>query len=197
MPSIKKTLLLGTALALPFGVVLYVALKFFKLFQVVMLPIAKRFGFTGLPGEILLVVLAGLLMLLLAFLFGLLMQFSIVNQFRVSIEEKILKLFPSLTHLKLLADEKLQTGDSFNDLKAVLLENHVGVIVIAYLIEETEEFITYAKVKSPSMEAGEVTILRKNNTRYTEISMTELRLCNKQLGKGYIDILERSNMAQK
>ena len=188
--SFKRTIIHGLALALPLAVVLYVAIHFLKVFQTIMLPVSKTVGVTGILGEIILTILAVFCMLVIVFVLGLLMQFSFIASSRIYLEEIILKMVPSLNHLKLLADEKLMTGEVISNWKPVLMENEEGIIP-AYLIEETNELATFSKIKSPGIEAGEIVIVRKDRSRYTEISMSQLRVFNKQFGKGYITLIKQ------
>ena len=188
--SFKRTIIHGVALALPLAVVLYVVIHFFQVFEKIMLPVAKIVNVKGFIGEMVLTILAILCMMVIVFVLGLLMQFSFIASSRIYLEEIILKMVPSLNHLKLLADEKLMTGEAISNWKPVLMENEEGIIP-AYLIEETTELATFSKIKSPGIEAGEIVIVRKDRSRYTEISMSQLRVFNKQFGKGYITLIKQ------
>lgn len=188
--SFKKTIISGVALALPLAVVAYVVFRSVQIFEKIISPFAERFGIEGIFGEITLTVLAIVCLLLLVFFLGLMMQFSFVSNGRKLLEEMILKIIPSLNHLKLMAAEKLDTGDVATNWKPVLLESEEGFIP-AYLIEETDGMATFSKIKTPGTEPGDILVSRKDGIRYTEISMSQLRQFNKQFGKGYISLIEK------
>jgi len=188
--SIKTILFNGIALALPLAVVAYIVFRFFVIFEKMVLPAAKLLHIATVFGELTLTILAILLMLFLAFFLGLLMQISYVSNSRKLLEDLILKIIPSLNNLKLIAAEKLETGDAAGAWKPVLLEYSEGIIP-SYLIEETETLATFSKVKIPGTEPGEIVILRKDSMVYTEISISQLRIASRQFGKGLISLIEK------
>jgi hypothetical protein len=59
----------------------------------------------------------------------------------------------------------------------------------AFIIEETSNWITFAKAKVPSPESDEVCIIKKAGASYTEITMSQMIQCGKQFGKGYISLI--------
>ena len=188
--SIKKTIINGIALALPLGVVFYVLTRFIEIFENLIAPIAEKIGIENFFGKITLTVLALGVIIIITFLLGLLMQFSVVKKNRRYLEEWILKLVPSLNQLKLMAEEKLDIENTTSNWKPVLLKNGEQYLP-AYIIEENEEWITMAKIKIPTTDPGDLLITKKSAISYTEITMKELRQFNKQFGKGYISFIEK------
>jgi hypothetical protein len=187
--SIKRTLLRGIALAVPVGIVVYLFLHFVGVFEKKIAPIAEKFGIEHIWGELTLTVLAIIALLVFVFLLGLLMQLPIVASFRNSVEEIILKVFPSLNHLKLMAAEKLNAGNATSKWKPALIKRNEQYSP-AYIIEESSEWITYVPVKVPTTEPGDMVLVSAGSIRYQEITMKQLVDCNKQFGKGYQSLLK-------
>ncbi len=182
--SIKRTLLRGIALAVPVGIVAYLLMHFVGIFEKKISPIAAKFGIEHIWGELTLTLLAVIALLVFVFLLGLLMQLPIVANFRTQVEEIILKVFPSLNHLKLMAAEKLNAENATSKWKPAIIKRNEQYYP-AYIIEESPEWITYVGVKVPTTEPGDMVLVKKASISYTEISMKQLSDCNKHLGKGY------------
>ena len=187
--SIKRTLVRGIALAVPVGIVVYLFLHFVGVFEKKIAPLAEKFGIEHIWGELTLTVLAILALLVFVFLLGLLMQLPIVASFRNSVEEMILKVFPSLNHLKLMAAEKLNAENATTRWKPALIKRNEQYYP-AYIIEESAEWITYVPVKVPTTEPGDMVLVRAGSISYQEITMKQLADCNKHFGKGYQSLLK-------
>jgi uncharacterized membrane protein len=134
----------GIALGAPLGIALYVLLRFIKIFEKIISPFAKKFEVETIFGEITLSILALLCMLAIAFFLGLLMQLPLISKLGKQLQEVILKMFPSLNHLKLMALEKLEIKNVATNWKPVLIEKGNG-FTPAYLIDESTEWITFSK----------------------------------------------------
>lgn len=186
--SLKKTIGRGVALALPLAVVGYVFYRITKIFEKVLAPIAKKFGVDNILGGLTLTFLAILLILALIFLLGLLMQIDIIANLRKSVEVIILKLVPSLNHLKLIAAEKLNMELAASNWKPVLCTKGDECFP-AYVIEENNDWVTLAVAKGLSTEPQGMLIIKKAAVSYTEISMKQMHDFNKAFGKGYISII--------
>lgn len=176
-------------MAVPVGIVVYLFLHFVSVFEKKIAPIAQKFGIEHIWGELTLTVLAIVVLLLFVFLLGLLMQLPIVASFRNSVEEIILKVFPSLNHLKLMAAEKLNAENATSKWKPALIKRNEQYSP-AYIIEESAEWITYVPVKVPTTEPGDMVLVRAGSISYQEITMKQLVDCNKQFGKGYQSLLK-------
>ncbi len=188
--SFKNTMIKGIALAAPLSIALYILLRFVKIFEKIIAPFAKKFEVDTFLGEITLSVLAVITMLAVAFAFGLLMQIPIISKSGKQLEDLILKMIPSLNHLKLMAVEKLDAENAVTNWKPILIEKGNGFMP-AYLIEESAEWITFSKVKMPGTDPGDVFIEKKDGIKFTYISMSQLLDFNKQFGKGYIGFIEK------
>ncbi len=188
--SFKKIIVQGVALALPLAIVAYLVIHFLKVFETIISPVAEKAHIETIFGQLTLTVLALLAMLVLVFILGLLMQFSIIVKSSKLAEDVIIKLVPSLNHLKLLAAEKLSVEDANTEWKPVLVKTDDG-FVAAYLIEQSEDLATFSKIVTPGIEPGEIFIKEKKSTKYIEITMTQLLKYNKQFGKGFIALIEK------
>jgi len=186
--SLKNTIGRGIALALPLSIVLYVIYKFIKIFEKVIAPFANKFGVEHVLGEITLTFFAVLVMLVIIFLLGLLMQIPLVRNMRLYIEGWILKFVPSLNHLKLLAVEKMDLDNATTNWKPILLLKGDQYLP-AFIIEENNEWITLALAKAPSTEPKDMLIVKKSSISYKEITMKQMSDFNKQFGKGYLSVI--------
>lgn len=187
--SLKQTIGRGIALALPLSIVVYVIYRFFKLFEKAIAPVAKKFGVDSLLGELTLTFFTVLTMFAIVLLLGLLMRLPFIANTRKHVEEWILKFIPSLNHLKLMAAEKLDLDNAATQWKPVLYLKG-DQYAPAYLIEENNEWITLASVKSPTTEPGGMMIYKKAGITYHEITMKQMADFNKAFGKGYLSIIK-------
>lgn len=188
--SFKRTLIKGIALGAPLAIAFYVFLRFVKIFEKIITPIAKKFEVESIFGEITLTILAIASMLVLTFLLGLLMQLSLIAKLSKQLEDVILKMVPSLNHLKLIAVEKLDAENAATNWKPVLIEKG-SCFLPAYLIEESAKWITYSKIKIPGTDPGDMVVEKKEGIKYSALSMSQLKQYNKQFGKGYISLIEQ------
>ena len=188
--SFKKIFAQGIALALPLVALAYVMIKLVGIFEKMIAPLSKKLGVERILGDLTLTIFAVFILLVLAFILGLLMQFSFVSNFSKYLEDWMLKLVPSLNHLKMVAAEKLDLENAEVNWKPVLILNG-GKYSPAYIVDETEEMITLLNVKIPSNDTGDVLITKKNSISYTDISLHDMRKYNRQYGKGYISMIEK------
>jgi hypothetical protein len=189
--SFKKTIISGITLALPLSVIGYVVFRIIGIFEKIISPFAKSIGVDTVFGEITLTVLAIFTLLVIAFILGLFMRFSIIFNIRKQLETMALQVVPSLNHLKLLAVEKLDMENATTNWKPVLVKKGEEYLP-AYIIEETADWISIAKVKAPTIQPGDTITIKKTAIQYTEISMNEMRDCSKQFGKGYISLIRKT-----
>ncbi len=184
--SIKTTIFRGVALALPLSVVLYVLYKFMKFFEKLVGPIAKKFQIEHVFGEITLTFFAVLAMFTIAFLLGLLMRIKLIANIRGEVESLVLKFVPSLNYLELMAAERLNADDIDLNWKPVLVLKGDQCFP-AYLLEENEEWITLVNVRIPNTDPVGMMLVKQSSIKCIPITMKEMRVYNKQFGKGYID----------
>ena len=186
--SFRQTIGRGIALALPLGIVLYVLIKFIGIFEKAIAPLVKKFGIESIFGEITVTIFALLVILVIMFLLGLLMQISFVRSARMYVEGWILKFVPSLNHLKLMAVEKMDLENATTNWKPILLLRAEQYLP-AFIIEENNVWITLALAKAPSTEPKDMLIVKKDSISYKEITMKQMKDFNKQFGKGYLSVI--------
>ena len=186
--SFKQTIGRGIALALPLGIVLYVLIKFIGIFEKAITPLVKKFGIETIFGEVTVTILALLVILVIMFLLGLLMQISLVRNARLYVEGWILKFVPSLNHLKLMAVEKMDLENATTNWKPILLLRGDQYLP-AFIIEENNDWITLAVAKAPSTEPRDMLIVKRGSVSYKEITMKQMKDFNKQFGKGYLSVI--------
>jgi hypothetical protein len=187
--KLKNIFVRGIALALPLIVVGYILKKVVEVFEKIVAPIAKQFGVEKIFGEITVTLLAIVVVIILIFFLGLLMYLPFVSKYKDYLEEWILKIFPSLNHLKLMAADKLRLENATTNWKPVLVFKDEQYWP-AFIIEENEEWITLALVKIPGTEPSGMLITRKNRLQYSPITMDQMHHFNKQFGKGYISLIK-------
>lgn len=187
--SVKQTMIKGITLALPLAMVLYVLIKIVGMLEKMIGPLAKKAGVANILGDITITVIDILLLLLLVFLLGLLMQLAFVASFRTYIQDWIIKLVPSLNHLNLIAAEQLDIEKSVTTWRPVLVEKE-GHFSPAFIIEESEEWLTLVYVKPPLTDPEIMLIIKKNEVNCKEITMKQMMQFNKQFGKGYLSLID-------
>ena len=189
--SLKKTIFNGITLAIPLGIILYVLMRIMGVLEKAITPIAQKIGIDRLFGQITLTILVVFVILILIFVCGLLMRLPIIKGFRSYIEGLIIRVVPSLNHLKLIAAEKLDVQTEAMQWKPVLAwRKNEEEYVPAYIIEETNDWIILAFANMPSTEPGQVLITKKSVVIYKEITMTEMQEHNKLFGKGYLSLID-------
>jgi hypothetical protein len=188
--KLKKVFVRGIALALPLVVVGYILNKAIEVFEKLVSPIAHQFGVEKIFGEITVTILAILVLALLILLLGLLMYLPVISRYKNYLEEWILKIFPSLNHLKLMAEDKLNLESATTKWRPVFV-NKDNQYWPAYIIEEDNEWITLAQVKTPSTEPGNMLIIRKDLINCSPITMEQMHHYNKEFGKGYLSLVNK------
>jgi uncharacterized membrane protein len=188
--SIKNVFGKGLIIAIPLGVVVYVAKKIFEMFEKVVEPISKQFGIERIFGELTITILVVFLLLMLVFVLGLLMRITFIASLGKSLEEIVFKFFPSLNQLKVTAAEKLNLETTTGSWKPVLLlyENKYNG---AFVVEQNEEFITLFVLKGIEISDGEILITKKEEVQIQDISAFDLHHFTKQYGKGFLSLIKK------
>jgi hypothetical protein len=186
--SFKRTFARGLMLAVPIGIIAYVFLRFVKLFEKLAEPLAKKFGMEKILGELTLTILAVAGILILVFLLGLLMEIAFIARIGKDVDALMVKLFPSLNHLKLVAAEKLDAEGAVQNWRPVLLQRG-NTRMPAYVIEESGDWVTLGLVKGYGTDPGEMLIIKRTEVSYKDITISEMKRFNKQFGKGYLSMV--------
>jgi hypothetical protein len=184
--SFRQTMVKGVMLALPLAIVFYVLVRVIGILEKLLSPLAKKAGISNIFGDITLTVIAIASLLILIFLFGLMMKLAFIANFRLYIQDVILKMVPSLNHLKLIAAEKLDIDDAVDFWKPILLADG-DQFIPAYIVEESSEWMVILSIKPPSAEPDNIRIIKRSSVRYKEITMKQMMQCVKQFGKGFVN----------
>ncbi|QLE00692.1 hypothetical protein HX109_03610 [Galbibacter sp. BG1] len=114
-----------------------------------------------------------LIIVLVCYLSGFLVQKGLVNDWGQKVEDKLFLFFPSLQILKyrLLGDKLSQNNDSDN-WKAILLKEDV-YYRIAFIISEEKDVLNIFIPDAPRMDAGEIRHFKMKDCEYVTISMKD------------------------
>ena len=187
--SVKRTIGEGFLLAIPLIVIIYVLIKVIVLLKKLIEPLSKKLGIENLFGELTLTIFAIVIMLVLMFILGLLMNFSFIRRFGKNMEEIVFRFFPSLAQLKTVAAEKMDIENAANTWKPVLLL-YENKYTPAYIIEEEDDLITFFVIKGTKLDEGEMLITPAKDVTMRSITSDEIRNFSKQYGKGYISFIK-------
>lgn len=122
------------------------------------------------------------LILLICFFSGLLIQKGFVRKWSDSVEEKLFIHFPSLQMLKfrIIGDQENAIYEFWH---AILLEED-NSFNIAFITEESDDFITVFIPDAPKADAGEVRYIKKSQAKYYPITMQQAMSSLYGFGKG-------------
>jgi hypothetical protein len=158
--------------------------------------VAGWLGIEGILGQLSLTILAVLMVILLVFLLGVLMRISVLAGWRKSIENFMVRLFPSLAQFQTMAAEQLNMENELSTWKAVILM-HQQKYYPAFLIEEMGDLITFFLFKSISALNGEILITDKKEVKYFPITTTDIMAFSKTYGKGYLELIQKASLPEK
>ena len=194
LSALKRVFGRGLALAIPLGVVVYVFMKLVEVFEKLIKPLTEKLGIEKILGELTLTTLAILILILIIFVLGLLMRVSFISRLEKSVDGLVTKLIPTLHQFKVMAAEKLDLDNEVNDWKPVMVL-HEEKYFPAFIIEEQDDRITLYVIKGTSIhEDGEILITSKSEVILSEITANDIHRCSKQFGKGYLELIKKSNL---
>ncbi|MFI5153011.1 MAG: hypothetical protein ACHQET_06720 [Chitinophagales bacterium] len=188
LPSPKKLFGRGLALAIPLAVVVYVLLKILEVFEKLIKPIAEKLGIDKILGQLTLTILALLLMVVIIFLLGILMQVRFVSTIGRSIDEFVTKLIPSLGQFKAMTAEKLDLENEAGAWKPVMVL-HEAKYFPGFVVEEVSDKITLFLVKGNNIQEGEILITSKSEISLVAIDAHDIHQFSRQYGKGYLALI--------
>lgn len=190
MHQLKKTFLRGLALAIPLAVVGYVFLKFIKIFEKIIGPVAGKLGIEKLLGELTLSFFAIFCMLILMMILGLLMQLSFIASLKKELEAIVLKFFPWLNQLKVMAADTVDLENASPNWTPVLVYMEKSYYP-AFLVNENETLVSFFVVKGSNPHEGEILTTEKREVSYYPVEGRDIRNISKQYGKGMITMIEK------
>ena len=183
MKKLLPTIVNGILFAIPLGIVLYIFGKLLRTLEKLVGPIANMMGIQRLFGEFTLTIVAIILILLFCYVLGVLLQrASFLRMMGESVEGVAVRLIPSLSFLKSMADEKLdiQSGQAW---KGILLEDD-GSWLPAFLVEENEHWQTVFIPEAPKGDGGEVRIFARGSIQFKRIELSAVRSALRVYGFG-------------
>ena len=128
-------------------------------------------------------ILTTILVILVFFVFGLLVRFSMVTKAKEWIENNLLVFIPTYTKYKAKMMAKLQPGEDLR--KPVLVEMN-GAWKPGLLVTETEGNSTVFMPTSPDTDYGEVWVVKSNHIQPLTMTTKELKTSLLLGGKGLI-----------
>jgi uncharacterized membrane protein len=179
------------ALAVPLAIILYVFIKVLVIIKKIIDPITEKLGINHLLGGATITIFAVLLIALIILLLGLLMRIKSVSNIRQRVEEMILKFVPSLNYLKLMADDKLDIGNSHDTWKPVLLF-HESSYNAAFIVEEDDSMVTLFVSKGPSLKEGDIVTAYKKDIEMAPATFDQLTKYSREFGKGFISLIKEA-----
>ena len=156
-----------------------------KIFQI-LLPIGRWISETlalhTVFGKASVLIVCIALILLICILSGYLIQKGFVHKWSNSVEEKLFIHFPSLQMWKyrVIGEQENVINEFW---QAILLEEDNG-FNIAFITEESEDFLTLYIPDAPKADAGQIRFVPKSKVKYLSISMQQAMSSLYSFGKG-------------
>jgi len=184
---IKTTMFGGILFLIPLVLILVLIGKAHGVVRKLVAPIAAHLPFERADS-----VIAIVLLLLVAFLAGVLARTNLGRGLVRALENLILKKIPGYTLLKGMADGPLTAEGS--EVK-VIMANIDDAWLLAFIIEEQQDGVLTVFVPSvPTPVAGSLYFLREEQIkRLPNVSVREAVTCIMQLGVGSRALLERAD----
>jgi hypothetical protein len=184
------------ALAIPIAIITYVFIRIIGVIELLIKPIATKFGIDKFFGELTLSLIAVFLILICITFLGYLMRIAAVSKIQKEIESVILNILPSLNYLKVMENDFVKLENNQNAWSPVLLFNE-NKYCPAFIIEEDDNLITLFICKGTGLKEGEILTTYKEEVKLIPTTITELFKCSKDYGKGYLGIIKNAKMNYK
>jgi uncharacterized membrane protein len=191
---IKTTIIGGLLFLIPLVLVLVVIGKAYAVVNKIVAPIAAHLPFGGKdPGLVAAWIAIGVL-LLVAFLAGLVARTRFGQRVRRGIENVVLKKIPGYTLLKSMTDNPV---DSADERMQVALANIDDAWLLAFIMEELEDGrLTVFVPSAPTPVAGSLYYLQEEQVRrLKDVAVRDAVACIMQLGVGSRKLLGQAGLA--
>jgi hypothetical protein len=184
----KTNLAMGLFLTMAIGVIAYILIKVDDILKKIITPIAHRLKMENMFGELTITILAILAIIILIIVLGFLSELPSFSRYKEKMEDLFLKIYPPLSYLKVMADEKLQVERMKADWKPVLalIDNRY---LPSFVIEENEEWITLSVLYVPKSDPMEILIIRKDATQLIPMTTTQMLHNNRSYGRGHLSLI--------
>lgn len=175
----------GVLFALPLGAVFYIFAKIIGTLKKLEAPLADKIGIQHFLGEFTLTALAIAALVLLCFALGLLLQrATLLRLMGDSVESVAVRVMPSLSFLKSMADEQFDMH-AIDAWKGVLLENKDGQWQAAFLVEEASHWQTFFIPRAPKGDSGDILVVRKDSLQFHVVDLITVRTALRVFGQGF------------
>ncbi|HEY4645952.1 MAG TPA: DUF502 domain-containing protein [Steroidobacteraceae bacterium] len=185
---IKTTLVGGVLFLIPLVIVIVILAKAHDVARKIVEPLVQALPIQEIAGMGAAKLLAALILLLIAFIAGLLARTSPAKRLTSQVESLILRRVPGYTLLKNMTDESVapQTGGKIK----VALANIDDAWMLAFIMEEGADGQLIVFVPSaPTPTQGSLYFLRENQVRRLDIPVRDAVKCIMQLGIGSSQLL--------
>jgi len=189
---IKTTLVGGLLFLIPLVIIIVLLGKAHGVTRNIVEPLAQALPMEEIAGIGAAKLLAALILLLIAFIAGLLARTNPGKRLAAQVESVILRKVPGYTLLKNMTDESLapQSGEKVK----VALANLDDAWMLAFIMEEgADGQLTVFVPSAPTPTAGSLYFLQENQVRRLDISMRDAIKCIMQLGIGANQLLRARN----
>jgi hypothetical protein len=186
--KVKTAFALGLVIILFLAAISYVLFKLGGLLKPVINPIAHKLGMQNDLGEVAITLLAILAIVILVFVLGWIALLPSVSVYKNKLENLLLKIYPPLNYLKVMADEKLKVDTARSGWKPVLALVSDQYLP-AFIIEENEEWLTLSVLYVPNSDPMEVLIARKDSIQYIPMTTEQMLQNNRLYGKGHLSLI--------
>lgn len=187
MNKLKQVFGDGLAITIPLLVIVYVFHKAHQVLKTGIAPLAEKAGVHDIFGKLTMTVLAGLALVGIIVLMGLLMRFAVMRAVRRELESLVLRFFPFLNEFKAMMAEKLDREGN-EAWRAVALHREEG-IQFAFLVEERDGYASFLLLKGPKTSDGEMITLQAGTYSYKLVDATAMLRVVKQYGVGAAKLL--------
>jgi hypothetical protein len=184
----KTNLAMGLFLTLVIGVIAYILIKVDGILKKIITPIAHKLQMENIFGELTITILAILSIVILIFVLGFISELPSFSRYKEKMEEFFLKIYPPLSYLKVMADEKLHIERVKADWKPVLalIDNRY---LPSFVVEENEEWVTLSVLYVPKSDPMEILIVRKDATQLIPMTTAQMLHNNRLYGMGHLSLI--------
>jgi hypothetical protein len=186
--KIRATFAIGLVITLVLAVISYILFRLGGVFKPVIVPIAHKLGMQNDLGEIAITLLAMAAMLILIFVLGSIALLPSVSVYKDQFERVLLKIYPPLSYLKTMEEEKLKVNTERAGWKPVLALMY-DQYWPAFIVEENEEWVTLSVLYVPNSDPMEVVIARKADTPMIPMTTKQMLHYNRAYGKGHLSLI--------
>ena len=184
----KTNLAMGLFLTLVIGVIAYILIKVDGILKKIITPIAHKLQMENIFGELTITFLAILAIIILVVVLGFISELPLFARYKEKMENLFLKIYPPLSYLKMMADEKLHVESVRADWKPVLalIDNRY---LPAFIIEENDEWVTLSILHVPKSDPMAILIVPKDATQLIPLTSTQMHHNNRFFGKGHLSLI--------